>query len=121
MPNKSKNYKEITLKRGQVQIKTGVDSLRKTYTTGKQIGAGNFGKVFEATLTADPTCKVAIKVLDKKYMDDDDIRSLHFEIGIMETIDHPNIVKYLETYDDKRFLYLVMQKCDGGCLFDGRA
>lgn len=53
-------------------------------------------------------------------MDKADIISLHFEIGIMETIDHPNIVKYLETYDDKRFLYLVMQKCDGGCLFDSR-
>lgn len=59
-------------------------------------------------------------MLDKKHMDKTDITALRFEIGIMETIDHPNIVKYLETYDDKRFLYLVMEKCDGGNLFDNR-
>jgi serine/threonine protein kinase len=63
---------------------------------------------------------VAIKVLDKKFMDADEIKSLHHEIQIMEMIDHPNIVKYLEAYDDKRFLYIVMQKCEQGCLFDSR-
>ena len=41
-------------------------------------------------------------------MDADEIKSLHYEIQIMEMIDHPNIVKYLEAYDDKRFLYIVM-------------
>ena len=38
----------------------------------------------------------------------------------MQTIDHPNIVKYLETYDDTRWIYLVMEKCQGGNLFDNR-
>lgn len=61
--------KSVTLARGQVKIKTGASSLRRTYRIGKQIGEGNFGKVFEATLTADSSCKVAIKVLDKKFMD----------------------------------------------------
>ena len=36
----------------------------------------------------------------------------------MQTIDHPNIVKYIESYSDQRFLYLVMQMCEGGTLFD---
>lgn len=120
LPTSNSYKKAITFKRGSVKITTGAKSLRKTYTVGKQIGAGNFGKVFEGTLTADPSCSVAIKVLDKKNMDSEDITALRFEIGIMETIDHPNIVKYLETYDDRRFLYLVMQKCEGGNLFDDR-
>ena len=33
-------------------------------------------------------------------------------------MDHPNIVKYFETYDDVKYLYLVMQNCSGGELFD---
>jgi serine/threonine protein kinase len=70
IPKTNSTFKKaITLRRGSVKIKTGANSLRKTYSIGKQIGAGNFGKVFEATATADPTCKVAIKVLDKKFMD----------------------------------------------------
>jgi calcium-dependent protein kinase len=35
----------------------------------------------------------------------------------MQTVDHPNIVKYFETYDDKKFIYLVMELCTGGELF----
>jgi calcium-dependent protein kinase len=38
----------------------------------------------------------------------------------MLTVDHPNIVKYLETYSDKNHFYLVMEKCSGGNLFDTR-
>lgn len=41
-------------------------------------------------------------------MSDHHLRSLHLEIGIMETLDHPNIVGYMEAYEDSRFVYLVM-------------
>ncbi len=36
----------------------------------------------------------------------------------MQTLDHPNIVKYYETYDDVKFIYLVMELCPMGELFD---
>lgn len=35
----------------------------------------------------------------------------------MNKVDHPNIVKYYETYDEKKFIYLVMELCSGGELF----
>jgi calcium-dependent protein kinase len=35
---------------------------------------------------------------------------------MMQTVDHPNIVKYYETYDDKRYIYLCMELCEGGDL-----
>jgi calcium-dependent protein kinase len=74
--------------------------------------------VYAATLKHDVSSKVAIKVLDKKSMDTADLASLKNEVGVMQTIDHPNIVKYIETYNDERYLYLVMQMCEGGTLFD---
>ena len=40
------------------------------------------------------------------------------EVRIIEELDHKNIVKYYETYDDQKYLYLVMQNCPGGELFD---
>jgi len=40
------------------------------------------------------------------------------EVSILNTVDHPNIVKYYETYDDKKFIYLVMEYIDGEPLFD---
>jgi calcium-dependent protein kinase len=37
----------------------------------------------------------------------------------LTTLDHPNIVKYYETYDDDRkYIYLVMEYCPGGELFE---
>ena len=36
----------------------------------------------------------------------------------MQQVDHPNIVKYYETYDDIKYIYLCMELCTGGELFD---
>ena len=35
----------------------------------------------------------------------------------MQQVDHPNIVKYFETYDDHKYIYLVMELCQGGELY----
>ena len=40
------------------------------------------------------------------------------EVEIMNRMDHPNIVKYFETYDDNKYLYLVMEYIEGEELFD---
>jgi len=65
----------------------------------------------------DENIKVAIKVIDKSKLSLEDLESLKNEVLIMQTVDHPNIVKYFETYDDKKFIYLVMELCTGGELF----
>merc|ERR1719291_1494862 len=40
------------------------------------------------------------------------------EIAIMKMMDHPNIVKLYESFEDHRNIYLVMELCSGGELFD---
>ena len=35
------------------------------------------------------------------------------ELAILNQIDHPNIVKYFETYDDVKYIYLVMEYISG--------
>lgn len=36
----------------------------------------------------------------------------------MRVVDHPNLIRYYETYEDERYLHLVMELCAGGDLFD---
>ena len=80
------------------------------------LGAGNFGKVFLATSVADPDFQVAIKTLQKKRLVNE-LDVLKSEIKILASLDHPNIVKYYETYESPNYLYLVMEICHGGELF----
>ena len=39
-------------------------------------------------------------------------------MSILTNLDHPNIVKYYETYIDEKYIYLVMEYIGGGELFD---
>jgi calcium-dependent protein kinase len=48
----------------------------------------------------------------------DDIYMVREEIKILQTLDHPNIIKYYETFENNRYMYLVMEYCPGGELFD---
>jgi len=81
------------------------------------LGSGAFGKVFMTTNKTDVSLKVAIKVLDKEKLHDN-IDCIMEEVAILNTLDHPNIVKYYETYDDNKYIYLVMEYITGCQLFD---
>jgi calcium-dependent protein kinase len=40
------------------------------------------------------------------------------EVAALKTLDHPNVVKLLEIFEDQKRIYLVMEMCDGGELLD---
>ena len=63
------------------------------------LGAGAFGRVFLTTNKFDTNHKQAIKVLDKQKLAED-MDLIIEEVAILNKLDHPNIVKYFETYDD---------------------
>jgi len=48
----------------------------------------------------------------------DHLDAIFEEVGILTKLDHPNIVKYYETYVDEKYIYLVMEYIDGGELFE---
>jgi len=44
--------------------------------------------------------------------------ALKQEVDILSSIDHPNVVKLYETFEEEHTLYLVMELMTGGELFD---
>jgi len=61
---------------------------------------------------------VAIKILSKRKMQEEDIAGMQNEISILSQIDHPNVVKLVDTYEDKGHYCLVMEIMQGGELFE---
>jgi serine/threonine protein kinase len=85
-----------------------------------QLGEGNFGKVFKVKgkLNKEP---YALKVLEKKDLDledmnQEDLIDLKKEINTLMELDHPNITKYISTYEDSEKFYLLMELAAGGSL-----
>jgi calcium-dependent protein kinase len=91
--------------------------LRDFYRIGKVLGEGAFGEV-RLCVHRDSGAQRAVKVLRKSHMDDDEKRMLFNEINILKDIDHPNIVKMYEFFEDEKRYYIVTEICKGGELFD---
>lgn len=45
-------------------------------------------------------------------------KRLNEEIEIMRILDHPNIVRFLESFEDNRTIYICLELCEGGELFE---
>lgn len=92
--------------------------LRANYEIKELIGEGAFGQVRKIThkLTGEDR---AVKILSKKTLKSEaDFQIILNEISILRSLDHPNILKVHETYQDKFSFFIVTELCSGGELFD---
>eukprot|EP00928_Gymnodinium_smaydae_P000711 TRINITY_DN10275_c0_g1_i1.p1 TRINITY_DN10275_c0_g1~~TRINITY_DN10275_c0_g1_i1.p1 ORF type:complete len:535 (+),score=103.95 TRINITY_DN10275_c0_g1_i1:67-1671(+) len=99
-------------KYGRVQDLYDLDS--------KKLGQGAYGEVrrgIHKELRGDSGSKLAraIKTVPKDNIGKERIQR---EIGILKLLDHPGIIKLYETFEDQRSIYLVMELCTGGDLFE---
>jgi calcium-dependent protein kinase len=83
---------------------------------GKELGAGGFGTVRRASLKGTLTMTRAVKTIKKANMQAEGL--VRREIAILRHLDHPCICRLLETFEDSRYVYLVMELIDGRELFD---
>ncbi|MFH4976433.1 hypothetical protein AB6A40_003142 [Gnathostoma spinigerum] len=92
-------------------------SVRECYEFKDVIGTGAFSKVFLAECKTQPGVMVAVKCIDKKALKGKE-ESLENEIKVLRKLQHPNIVQLYDTFDEKQYVYLVMELVTGGELFD---
>jgi calcium-dependent protein kinase len=87
--------------------------LTDHYKIGPVIGDGSFGEVRQCTHRVTKE-KRAVKVLRKKNMDALDIKNLMNSVKMLRELDHPNILKVYEIYEDDKCFYLVCEQVQGG-------
>jgi len=88
------------------------------YILGKTIGEGTFGKVKLGThiLTGET---VAVKILERERIKEiADVERVAREIHILKRVKHPHIIRLYEIIETPTQLYIIMEYCNGGELFD---
>mmetsp|Transcript_1871 Transcript_1871/g.4178 ORF Transcript_1871/g.4178 Transcript_1871/m.4178 type:complete len:588 (+) Transcript_1871:24-1787(+) len=77
----------------------------------RPLGRGGFGVVHRAVHGITQSVR-AIKEISKAHVKD--VAGLRQEVQLVKGLDHPNIVRLCETFEDRNNLYLVMELFDGG-------
>lgn len=94
-------------------------NIFEEWSIGKEIGRGQFGVVKKAEHKKSGE-RCAVKILEKARMlgpaDKDDVRR---EVDILFHLSgHPNVVQLRRTYENRTNIFMVMESCEGGDLFD---
>jgi calcium/calmodulin-dependent protein kinase I len=102
-----------------VNVVPGGD-VTDTYDLKQLLGEGAFSKVYLAESKSDAGGLAAVKIIDKEELckEEDKMFLVDKEIEIMSQLDHPNIVRLFEVYENRKEVCLVMELAKGGELFD---
>ncbi|XP_044740420.1 uncharacterized protein DDB_G0283357 isoform X2 [Chrysoperla carnea] len=87
------------------------------YDLEKTIGKGNFAVVRLATHVITNT-KVAIKIINKCALDEDNLTKVFREISLLKKLRHKHITRLYQVMETHRNIYLVTEYASKGEIFD---
>ena len=112
---KRKNLKNPSLKFDKSNfIRMKTKSLFDEYEIKEKLGEGAYGAVYKVQQRTTNFLR-AVKAIKRKHVDS---TSFSNEIGVLKTVDYPNIIKLFDCYYDNNYYYMVEEYCSGGDLFD---
>mmetsp|Transcript_10371 Transcript_10371/g.20337 ORF Transcript_10371/g.20337 Transcript_10371/m.20337 type:complete len:389 (+) Transcript_10371:295-1461(+) len=95
-----------------------LEDIEGSYEFTKQVlGKGSIAVVRGAVHVATQE-KVAIKIVPKKKCEHDGEKAIRQEIAVLQRLKHPNCIEFREVYETDAFIFIVMEKVDGGEMLD---
>jgi len=121
-PGKHRNYYTSTKQIAEefvLNLKKGIGYLNffDFYEMLDDIGEGKFGLV-KLGIHKSTQQRVAIKIIKKSQMKDNDAELVKSEIDIMKLCHHPNVVRLLDHFENAEYIFIVMEYLSGGSLKD---
>lgn len=87
------------------------------YRLLEELGHGSYGCLFLGQ-NIHSSDYVAVKVLTKVGLDTNQLALQRSEIDIQSSLSHPNIISLHQSFEDATHIYIIMELCDQGDLFD---
>ncbi|KAK8590250.1 hypothetical protein V6N13_089011 [Hibiscus sabdariffa] len=118
-PQRPHHVRRLTATELESVLGRKTENLKELYSLGRKLGQGHFGTTFlcvEKGTGKEYACKSIAKRKLTSINDVDDVRR---EIHIMHHLaGHPNVIQIIGAYEDAVAVYVVMELCAGGELFD---
>ncbi|XP_040189066.1 serine/threonine-protein kinase Nek1 isoform X6 [Rana temporaria] len=86
------------------------------YIRVSKIGEGSFGKAILVKAKEDGR-QYVIKEISISKMSNKEREESRREVAVLANMKHPNIVQYRESFEESGCLYIVMDYCEGGDMF----
>ncbi|CAA0829281.1 3-phosphoinositide-dependent protein kinase 2 [Striga hermonthica] len=88
------------------------------FELGNIYGVGSYSKVVRAK-KKDTGIVYAMKIMDKKFITKENKTAyVKLERIVLDQLDHPGVVRLFFTFQDTFSLYMALESCEGGELFD---
>lgn len=99
--------------KGQKPRRKGKNLPKDYVIDQKPIGKGIFTRVYKCHLESAPNTIYVVKTLNKDLIHNDEIESILDEVERLKLLNHPNVAKYYDIYEDKKNLYVVSDYIEG--------
>ena len=109
----SKDQSDNLIIKKEFFIRQTDGQITQHYDVLKKIGEGGSAKVYKVKSKNTGEIK-AMKQVEKSKLPD--VKYFETEIKILSLLDHPNIVRLFEVFEDDKNFYLIMELCQGGNL-----
>eukprot|EP00127_Corallochytrium_limacisporum_P001399 Clim_evm21s55 gene=Clim_evmTU21s55 len=92
--------------------------VMEKYTVLNPIGKGSYGEVFLCNHKRQPHKKLVLKKMSARGTSQKELLAATTEINLLKSLNHPNIVKYYDSFEDSDgSMYIVMRYCEGGDMY----
>ena len=94
-------------------IRENAEDCLTNYEKITQLGSGSYGSVYKVLKKSTNQLR-ALKIIPKYFAKEK--KEILNEINILKGLDHPNVMKIYEFFEDGFNFYLIEELCDGGDL-----
>ena len=109
-----KKQNSITLERKAFIQKS--ENIKDYYDINtKPLASGSYGAV-HVCMQKETKAKRAVKIIPKFKLSN--LENFLTEVELLRLVDHPQIIRMYEWFEDKANIYIIMDLCEGGELFD---